>query len=313
MYVCCAFCKFFPVHLLAPIAKIFNRQLNFDQQFWIEIRDEMDSASNFFSHILPPRGQFRRPNVECGSKSAIIGENLWKYSWSHQELPSHSPLIPLYSLSRETRFSLRGGTIKPPPHASHIHDGGDEDGDNEDDDDDDYNINNIMITSIKLWVSIIVISQSHITQVLTTGVTEWVRERNKGRQWLDQGKIRIFFKCQSNFSFFSGDLSLWCALCIVVHRETISFKKTIQGSFSHLILKIFAKKVLYLWWKQLVFSISGLDYAFLHQIFKTGLIGFQKLMGYFGEAYVNIFNEIEISCNIIFSLQPKKNLLWMYF
>ena len=31
-------------------------------------------------------------------------------------------------------------------------------------------------------------------------------------------------------------------MCIVVHRETISFKKTIQGSFSHLILKIFAKK-----------------------------------------------------------------------
>ena len=112
MYVCCAFCKFFPVHLLAPIAKIFNRQLNFDQQFWIEIRDEMDSASNFFSHILPPRGQFRRPNVECGSKSAIIGENLWKYSWSHQELPSHSPLIPLYSLSSaagETRFLPQRG------------------------------------------------------------------------------------------------------------------------------------------------------------------------------------------------------------
>ena len=148
------FASSFPVHLLAPIAIIFNRQLNFDQQFWIEIRDEMDSASNFFSHILSPRGQFRRPNVECGSKSAIIGENLWKYSWSHQELPSHSPLIPLYSLSRETRFSLRGGTIKPPPHASHIHDGGDEDndGDNEDDDDDNddnYNINNIIITSLK--------------------------------------------------------------------------------------------------------------------------------------------------------------------
>ena len=125
--------------------------------------------------------------------------------------------------------------------------------------------------------------------------------------------IFSLFQCQSNFFFFSGVLSLWCASCIVVHRETISFKKTIQGSFSHLILKIFAKKVLYLWWKQLVFSISALDYAFLHQIFKTGLIGFQKLMGYFGEAYVNIFNEIEISCNIIFSLQPKKNLLWMYF
>ena len=121
------------------------------------------------------------------------------------------------------------------------------------------------------------------------------------------------FKCQSNFFFFSGDLSLWCALCIVVHRETISFKKTIQGSFSHLILKIFAKKVLYLWWKQLVFSISGLDYAFLHQIFKTGLIGFQKLMGYFGEAYVNIFNEIEISCNINFSIQPKNSLLCYVF
>ena len=55
MYVCCAFCKFFPVHLLAPIAKIFNRQLNFDQQFWIEIRDEMDSASNF-SLIFYPQG-----------------------------------------------------------------------------------------------------------------------------------------------------------------------------------------------------------------------------------------------------------------
>ena len=217
MYVCCAFCKFFTVHLLAPIAKIFNRQLNFDQQFWIEIRDEMDSASNFFSHILPPRGQFRRPNVECGSKSAIIGENLWKYSWSHQELPYHSPLIPLYSLSRETRFSLRGGTIKPPPHASHIHDGGDEDGDNEDDDDDDYNINNIMITSIKLWVSIIVISQSHITQVLTTGVTEWVRERNKGRQWLDLGKIRIFFPCSnvnqiSSFFLVTSPCDVHCAL-----------------------------------------------------------------------------------------------------
>ena len=111
-------------------------------------------------------------------------------------------------------------------------------------------------------------------------------------------------------------LFIWWPLlvmCIVVHRETISFKKTIQGSFSHLILKIFAKKVLYLWWKQLVFSISGLDYAFLHQIFKTGLIGFQKLMGYFGEAYVNIFNEIEISCNINFSIQPKNSLLCYVF
>ena len=111
-------------------------------------------------------------------------------------------------------------------------------------------------------------------------------------------------------------LFIWWPLlvmCIVVHRETISFKKTIQGSFSHLILKIFTKKVLYLWWKQLVFSISGLDYAFLHQIFKTGLIGFQKLMGYFGEAYVNIFNEIEISCNINFSIQPKIVCWVMYF
>ena len=49
------FASFFPVHLLAPIAKIFNRQLNFDQQFWIEIRDEMDSASNF-SLIFYPQG-----------------------------------------------------------------------------------------------------------------------------------------------------------------------------------------------------------------------------------------------------------------
>ena len=143
--------------------------------------------------------------------------------------------------------------------------------------------------------------------------SHWMSQGEKqGQAVIRPGQNKNIFQMPIKLLLFSGDLSLWCALCIVVHRETISFKKTIQGSFSHLILKIFAKKVLYLWWKQLVFSISALDYAFLHQIFKTGLIGFQKLMGYFGEAYVNIFNEIEISCNIISSLQPKKNLLWMY-
>ena len=98
---------------------------------------------------------------------------MWKYSAAPPRAPIPQSINPtLQSEPGRQDFSLRGGTIKPPPHASHIHDGGDEDGDNEDDDDDDYNINNIMITSIKLWVSIIVISQSHITQVLTTGVTE---------------------------------------------------------------------------------------------------------------------------------------------
>ena len=120
MYVCCAFCKFFPCPLVSPYCQNFQPSI----KLWPTILNRNQRWNGFrvklFSHILPPRGQFRRPNVECGSKSAIIGENLWKYSWSHQELPYHSPLIPLYSLSRETRFSLRGGTIKPPPHVPHI-------------------------------------------------------------------------------------------------------------------------------------------------------------------------------------------------
>ena len=55
MYVCCAFCKFFTVHLLAPIAKIFNRQLNFDQQF--ESKSEMKwIPRQTFSLIFYPQG-----------------------------------------------------------------------------------------------------------------------------------------------------------------------------------------------------------------------------------------------------------------
>ena len=139
----CLLCllQVFPCPLVSPYCQNFQPSI----KLWPTILNRNQSWNGFrvklFLSYFTPRGQFRRPNVECGSKSAIIGENLWKYSWSHQELPSHSPLIPLYSLSRETRFSLRGGTIKPPPHASHIRDGGDDD-----------NINNIMITSIKLWV-----------------------------------------------------------------------------------------------------------------------------------------------------------------
>ena len=72
------------------------------------------------------------------------------------------------------------------------------------------------------------------------------------------------------------------------HQQTISFKKTIRTLFQfHL--------------ENLIGHIKRnhvLDYdAFLHQILKTGLIGFQKLMGHFGKAYVNIFYEIEISLN----------------
>ena len=96
-----------------------------------------------------------------------------------------------------------------------------------------------------------------------------------------------------------------------LHPKTISFKKTIRTLFSfnleNLIKQFFFFKKLIIfhfvsfYFQQIIFvksplfSILGLDYAFLHQIFKTGLIGFQKLMGHFGKAYANIFFEIEIS------------------